>query len=400
MRKIFTLLFTAMAVGTALAQNNVGINTPSPDVSAALDISSTSKGLLIPRMTQSERNGISTPATGLMIFQTDNTPGFYYNGGTPASPSWQAVAGVSTVSSDVNIYGNGVAGALTVAAGNTLDWTTAAANNHAQFSSITINGTLLVPSGTKLRCSGAVTFGVAGKIQVSSTARTMKSTFGEKGIAYSMALPNDVTSGALGVPVSTIYSYINIPPFGGGSGASALVGDTNGGGGGGSFAIYAGGNITIPAGASVIANGQDAINNTTSSNGNGSGGGGGGLIVLLTKGTITIAGTLSANGGKGSNGLRPSGAGSTRGGGGGGGGGVICLVSPSTPFLAGNLTVAGGTGGAVSTTTGTSNAAGANGGASGGNGGIGGDPANSAGASAGAAGVSKIITTTNPENLY
>jgi len=65
-----------------------------PHVSALLDISDSAagagghKGLLIPRMTLSNRNSISSPATSLIIYQTDNTPGFYYNSGTAGSPAW------------------------------------------------------------------------------------------------------------------------------------------------------------------------------------------------------------------------------------------------------------------------------------------------------------------------
>ena len=60
----------------------VGIGTTSPDSSAALDISSTNAGLLMPRMTMTQRDAIATPATGLMIFQTDNTSGYYYYNGS------------------------------------------------------------------------------------------------------------------------------------------------------------------------------------------------------------------------------------------------------------------------------------------------------------------------------
>ncbi|HKK68956.1 MAG TPA: hypothetical protein VJ946_12115, partial [Bacteroidales bacterium] len=58
----------------------VAINTDgsSANSSAMLDIKSTDRGMLIPRMTQAERNGISSPASSLLIYQTDNTPGFYY----------------------------------------------------------------------------------------------------------------------------------------------------------------------------------------------------------------------------------------------------------------------------------------------------------------------------------
>ncbi len=74
----------------SLAQNAVVTDDGSytGDPSAMLDVKSTDKGLLIPRLTTSQRNGISSPATGLLIFQTDGITGFYYNVGTPASPNW------------------------------------------------------------------------------------------------------------------------------------------------------------------------------------------------------------------------------------------------------------------------------------------------------------------------
>lgn len=66
----------------------VGINTITPNSSSALDINSSNKGMLIPRMSKSERNGISNPAHSLLIYQTDNIPGYYYNSGTSVSPVW------------------------------------------------------------------------------------------------------------------------------------------------------------------------------------------------------------------------------------------------------------------------------------------------------------------------
>ena len=71
------LLFFSFGV-----QAQVGINTATPDASAQLDISSADKGLLIPRLTAAEAAAISSPATGLLIYQTDNAPGFYYYDGT------------------------------------------------------------------------------------------------------------------------------------------------------------------------------------------------------------------------------------------------------------------------------------------------------------------------------
>lgn len=71
---------------TSIAQ--VGIGTATPDASAQLQISSTDKGLLIPNLTRTQRVAMANPATGLLIYQTDNNPGFYYNTGTPTAPNW------------------------------------------------------------------------------------------------------------------------------------------------------------------------------------------------------------------------------------------------------------------------------------------------------------------------
>ena len=84
MKNIFTLLAAVLLTATTFAQ--VGINIETPDASAALDITSTTGGLLVPRMTKAQRGFIDTPATGLIVYQTDGTPGFYYFNGT----SWAA----------------------------------------------------------------------------------------------------------------------------------------------------------------------------------------------------------------------------------------------------------------------------------------------------------------------
>jgi hypothetical protein len=89
MKQIFTLL--AAVLLTAITSAQVGINNENPDASAALDITSTTGGLLIPRMTNAQRDAISSPAIGLMIYQTDGTVGFYYYNGS----SWAEVAATS-----------------------------------------------------------------------------------------------------------------------------------------------------------------------------------------------------------------------------------------------------------------------------------------------------------------
>ena len=85
----------------------IGIGTPvTLNPSAILDIKSTSRGLLIPRMSLAQRNLIATPAISLMIYQTDNTPGYYFYNGT----GWvQITSGGSTNSwslNTTNIFNN------------------------------------------------------------------------------------------------------------------------------------------------------------------------------------------------------------------------------------------------------------------------------------------------------
>lgn len=65
--------------------SSVGIGTFTPDSSAELEIVSTTRGLLPPRMTTTQRNAISSPATGLIIYNTTTTKLECYDGST-----WQA----------------------------------------------------------------------------------------------------------------------------------------------------------------------------------------------------------------------------------------------------------------------------------------------------------------------
>ena len=102
MKNIFTLLAAVLFTATTFAQ--VGINNENPDASAALDITSTTGGLLIPRMTETQRDAIASAATGLMIYQTDGTAGFYYYNGS----TWSEVGANSTTYSIGDIVNGGV----------------------------------------------------------------------------------------------------------------------------------------------------------------------------------------------------------------------------------------------------------------------------------------------------
>ncbi|MFT5600318.1 MAG: hypothetical protein ACI9N1_000552 [Flavobacteriales bacterium] len=81
MKQIYLVIFATLIVSPFYSQN-VGINTTgaSPDASAALDISSATKGILIPRMTSFQKLTIGSPATGLMVYDITTTSFWFYNG--------------------------------------------------------------------------------------------------------------------------------------------------------------------------------------------------------------------------------------------------------------------------------------------------------------------------------
>lgn len=88
MKKLFTLLFAASLALTMQAQTGDITNTLGA-TGGDFIIESTTGGILIPKMTEAERDAITTPATGLMIYQTDATAGFYHYDGS----AWAAVGG-------------------------------------------------------------------------------------------------------------------------------------------------------------------------------------------------------------------------------------------------------------------------------------------------------------------
>jgi hypothetical protein len=91
---------------------SVGVNTDgsTPDNSALLDVKGTTKGILIPRMTEAQRIAIASPANGLMVYQTNNTIGFWVNNGTSGTPNWQLVGGSN--SQGIVVYTGTTGGAI------------------------------------------------------------------------------------------------------------------------------------------------------------------------------------------------------------------------------------------------------------------------------------------------
>jgi len=278
-------------------------------------------------------------------------------------------------------YGDGSAGNLTVANGVTVDLdSNPQANLNFENVVIEAGGTLIVPAGTTIRCTGnfvnngtitVTTFGKTG-YRTYAASNTV-GTYTETGVPAS---PGDTSAssqpgalgtmgflgsgdGGLGIHPSAAASTFMSFRWGGGSGSAAMY---EGGPGGGLLKVLCRGEVRNEAGAGINASGSDVKFFR------GPGGGGGGIVVLASQEAVVNAGSIDVSGGDGGDGDARSGAG------GGGGGGIVILVAPKVTNT-GTVDVSGGAAGLEDADTGTSSGvirfAGSGGGGSGGAGGHG-----------------------------
>jgi hypothetical protein len=96
MKKFIVSLFSFVLFLGSQAQQNVGIGTTTPNSSAILDLTSTTRALLIPRMTFTERGAIVSPAAGMIVYQTNTVGtsafGFYVYEGVGLVATWKRLA--------------------------------------------------------------------------------------------------------------------------------------------------------------------------------------------------------------------------------------------------------------------------------------------------------------------
>jgi hypothetical protein len=81
MKKTICLLVLSLLFVATNAMAQIGIGTITPDSSSILEILSTDKGVLLPRLTTIQRDAIETPATSLIIFNTTTLAFNYYSSG-------------------------------------------------------------------------------------------------------------------------------------------------------------------------------------------------------------------------------------------------------------------------------------------------------------------------------
>lgn len=122
MRRFFFLISVLLTQLPGFSQS-VGVGTTTPDGSAQLEISSTNKGILIPRLTTIQRNAISSPAEGLMIYNTTDSTFYVYK------TRWRKMGitlpytdTVSYIQSGISIVNTGGGGAIR---GTAMNFTTA-----------------------------------------------------------------------------------------------------------------------------------------------------------------------------------------------------------------------------------------------------------------------------------
>ncbi len=137
------ILSTLIAIGFGYSSNaqSVAINTDgtAAATSAILDVRSTTQGMLIPRMNATQRGLIASPATGLLVYQTDAPAGFYFFNGV-AWISLNATTDASTLTTGTLPAGRmpALTGDVTTSAGSTATTIANDAVTSAKIANLTI----------------------------------------------------------------------------------------------------------------------------------------------------------------------------------------------------------------------------------------------------------------------
>jgi hypothetical protein len=180
-----------------LAQVGIGINSPSG--SAQLEITSTSKGMLIPRMNKSQRLAITSPAVGLMVYQTDDILGFYYYSGT----EWQLMSTETTTTASIS----------------TLDLANARLEPSTYTSGVAYTGVLIIPylGGNGGNYANGTSISSSGVTGLSATLKGGTLNYGAGELVYDISGTPSASS-----PNKSDFS---IPTTLGAAGGTASVGN-------------------------------------------------------------------------------------------------------------------------------------------------------------------------------
>lgn len=168
MKTIKKLLLLLLLIGSEPMNSQIGLGTITPDASAILDISSSTKGMLFPRMTTAQRNAIVNPAVGLIVYNTDEKR-IEDNIGAITLPIWEAFGktGLTGPQGDIGLTG----GSSTVAGGapsNLASGTNATVVGGIANTATNLNST--VAGGNTNTASGIASVVVGGETNIASAS--------------------------------------------------------------------------------------------------------------------------------------------------------------------------------------------------------------------------------------
>ncbi len=217
---LILLLISQVLVTTITKAQNIAVNQTGnlPDTSAMLDVSSTNKGFLVPRMTTTQQNAIPLPAKGLLLFNTTDN-GFSVNTGTTVSPIWTALAAGSTgisltaLSATAPLNYNNTNGAFSITQAATAvngflsstDW------NNFNGKQAVLNGTGFVKA--------------AGTVISYDNSTYLTAATGTTNARSSVSLTTTGTSGA--ATYNNVTGVLNIPAYSTSTGTVTSVGLTS-----------------------------------------------------------------------------------------------------------------------------------------------------------------------------
>ena len=214
---VFFLQLDLSAQNTFPATGNVGIGTAAPAAAALLEVKSTTKGVLIPRMTQAQRDVIvvSAMVNGLLIYQTNNLPGFYYynNGWVPIAANLT----LSNLSATTLINANltpGVTNSITLGT-TTKRWK----NIHTYAINFADGTTQSSAASTAWKSSGANVFFNTGNAGIGTAAPATSAILDIKSTTKGILIPRmtqaqrDLITVSAGVNGLLIYQTNNLPGF-------------------------------------------------------------------------------------------------------------------------------------------------------------------------------------------
>lgn len=122
MKHLFGLTLALMTIGLYAQTGNAGLGTSTPDPSAKFDIVSTSQGFLMPRMSSSQREAIVSPASGLMVYDTDTQTHWFFDGNawlnlvSPPAPAPSNLVFATFTQSSLNTVAESVLGSYVIPA--------------------------------------------------------------------------------------------------------------------------------------------------------------------------------------------------------------------------------------------------------------------------------------------